>query len=89
MDVSIDAAQRAAWEYRLDVRFDEFHGTQDGNVRMAVEYTWTAIASGSSVRRGVFADVERLSGDGYEAMVGAHEALLGRLARAMAEEIPD
>jgi hypothetical protein len=56
---------------------------------MAVEYTWTAIAAGSAVRRGVFADVEPLSGDGYEAMVGAHEALLGRLVRVMAEGIPD
>ncbi len=87
-DVGIDPALSDAWAYRLDVRFDEFHGTGSGEVRMAGEYTWTDVSSGTAARRQVFADVQRLSDDGYGAMVAAHEALLDRLVRSMAETLP-
>jgi hypothetical protein len=89
VDVSIDTSQRSSWDYLLDVQFEEFHGTEDGDVRMAVEYTWTAMATGPGGRRNMFADLEPLSDDGYEAMVTAHKTLLARLVRAMAEAVPE
>ena len=88
VDVSIDPAQRGAWDYRLDVRFEEFHGTEDGNVHMTVEYSWTAASSGNSGQRSMFSGVAPMSGDGYAAMVAAHEALLARLVGAMTASVP-
>lgn len=87
VDVDIDPEQRGSWDYRLDVRFEVFHGSEQGKVRMTGEYTWTDVAAGQDLQRRVFADEESLSRDGYGALVAAHEILLSRLAQAMAEPI--
>lgn len=90
LDVSIDPTQQTTWDYRLDVRVDELHGgTETGDVRIVVEYTWTPAAPDSAIERSIFADVEPLSSNGYGAMVAAHKALLTRLADVMANLITE
>lgn len=89
VDVSIDATGRRAWDYLLDVHFEEFHGSEDGSVRMGVEYTWSTSAAAGTMHRSIFTATESLQGDGYAAMVEAHEALLARLVQAMAADVPE
>jgi uncharacterized lipoprotein YmbA len=87
VDVGIDEREAKSWRYRLDVRFEEFHGTGDGTVRMAADYSWTEVATNTIVGRGRLSDVQQFSGDGYGAMVAAHEILLTRLAGVMAQGV--
>jgi uncharacterized lipoprotein YmbA len=87
IDLGMDLREARGWRYRLDVRFEEFHGTGDGVVRIAADYSWTDVSTSNIVERGMFSDTQPLSGDGYGAMVAAHEILLTRLANVMAQGI--
>jgi len=75
---------RTAGPGRLDdvrVALEQFHGDESGVV--VLRSTWSAVVDGEE-RGGRFWASETLQGDGYDAMVRAHHALVVRLAREIA-----
>lgn len=89
VDVGLDSA--AGWDYRLDVRFEEFHGSQDGRVDLTADYSWTLAAGDAvtdTIQRRMFTGSEPLTDDGYTAMVAAHKRLLDRLVATVVRELP-
>tara|TARA_R110001592_G_scaffold337300_1_gene623676 strand:+ start:292989 stop:293540 length:552 start_codon:yes stop_codon:yes gene_type:complete len=81
----IAASTSSATKTRIDVTIDELHGNGSG-AAVLVAYWDVAGDEGSKSFR--FAEDEALSGDGYDALVNAEEALLKRLAKAIAASLP-
>lgn len=81
--LEVELARGAAGAARVrDVRVavEQFHGDESGVV--ALRSTWSANVDGVD-RSGRFWATEALDGDGYEALVEAHHALVVRLARTI------
>lgn len=83
-EVGSDMLFRSAWDYRVDVTFDVFHGGLTGGVQVNAGFVIFRVEDNAAVVvQRIVAD-EPLRGDGYAAMVKAHTALLDRLADEIA-----
>ena len=72
-------SQRGAWDFAVDVAIDQFHGTLDGEARLAA--SWRIVrADGSEVAAYVLATSELLAEGGYQGLVDAEIALARKLA---------
>ncbi|MGE3463296.1 MAG: membrane integrity-associated transporter subunit PqiC [Pseudomonadales bacterium] len=74
-------------ETMVQVRVQQLHGSTDGSVRLAAEWTVSA-PTGSAVLH-TFEATESQRADGYPALVDAHAALLERLAAAIAGSLDE
>ncbi len=72
------------WQRRIDIRIDELHGAANGDARLVAYWTVFDSEKRTVIAENGFADVEALTGDGYDALVQAEKKLLGRLADAIA-----
>lgn len=70
---------------RVDVSVDQLHGNGTG---AAVLVAYWEITAGGVSRAFRFSEQQALAGDGYDALVRAEEALLQRLAGAIAASLP-
>jgi uncharacterized lipoprotein YmbA len=77
----------AATRTRIDITVDQLHGDGSGGA-LLVAYWEIASANGSVSEAFRFSEQQALSGDGYDALVSAEEALLKRLADAIAASLP-
>lgn len=81
----IAATATATTKTRINVMIDELHGNSNG---AAVLVAYWDIASGEDSKSFRFSEQQALSADGYDALVQAEEALLKRLADAIAASLP-
>lgn len=81
LDVEIARSAGAAAPQDVRVAVEQFHGDESGVV--VLRSTWSAVVDGEE-RSGRFWASATLQGDGYDAMVRAHHALVVRLAREIA-----
>lgn len=70
---------------RINVTIDELHGNNSG---AAVLVAYWDVNAGDGSKSFRFSQQQALSGDGYDALVQAEEALLKRLAAAIAASLP-
>ena len=69
----------------IDVSVDQMHGAGNGSAVLVAYWRVAADGSDKSYR---FSEQQALSGDGYDALVRAEEALLKRLAEAISASLP-
>lgn len=81
----IAASATPATGTRINVVVDQLHGNGQG---AAVLVAYWAIDSGGDEKHFRFSEQQALSGDGYNPLVRAEEALLQRLAEAIAASLP-
>jgi uncharacterized lipoprotein YmbA len=74
-----DPSQRSTWDFAVDVAIDQFHGTLDGEAKLAAGWRITG-ADGSEVAAFVHSMTEPLATGGYQGMVDAEIALARELA---------
>lgn len=72
------------WQYRIDVRVQELHGTVDGKARLVA--TWALIEPKPRrvVTEQTFLGTEPLTENGYSELARVEEKLLQQLARSIA-----
>jgi uncharacterized lipoprotein YmbA len=75
----------AASKIVVDVSIDELHGNGRG---AAVLVAYWELVGGGATTSYRFSEQENLAGDGYDALVQAEQALLKRLAGAIAGSLP-
>ena len=85
--VSADAARRSSWDYRVDVRIDEWHGSLTGDVR--IRASWTVFDGTKQQARADyrFEQTAAMQSDGYDALVAVQKDLLTALADAIADSL--
>jgi len=81
----VGAKPTAATRTRVDVTIDELHG--DGRGAAVLVAYWELVA-GEDTAAFSLSERQPLAGDGYDALVQAEEALLKRLASAIAATVP-
>ena len=86
--VSADLAGRQSWQYRIDVRIDEWHGALSGEVRLVAEWTLLDVTSGKTLSKRRFERTGGLTADGYDALVAEQTRLLDQLAADIAANLP-
>jgi len=86
--ISADSAQRLSWQYRIDVRIDEWHGSLDGQARLIAEWLIISVADGSTLATHRFERSGSLQADGYDALVAEQTRLLDALAADIAANLP-
>jgi uncharacterized lipoprotein YmbA len=72
-------SQRATWDFAVDITIDQFHGTLDGEAKIAAGWRITR-ADGSEVAAFVHSMTEPLATGGYQGMIDAEIALARELA---------
>ena len=82
-----DAAQRASWQRRVDVRIDELHGSLDGQTRLVAAWSIVDMASGDAIAEHRLVSARRQERDGYAGLVEAEMALLDELASEIARTL--
>lgn len=80
----ISAFPSASTLARIDVRIDQLHGESSGALLVA----YWSISAGDDIQRHRFSQRQALTSGGYDALVAAEEALLSRLATAIAASLP-
>ena len=85
--VSADFARRVQWDYRIDLRIDEWHGTLAGNARIVAYWIVIDMATDKELKRHRFEQTGMMTADGYEALVATQTKLLDSLAAAVAESL--
>jgi hypothetical protein len=81
----IAATANTSTRTRINVTIDELHGNSSG---AAVLVAYWDVADGEGSKSFRFSQQQTLSADGYDALVQAEEALLKRLADAIAASLP-
>jgi uncharacterized lipoprotein YmbA len=81
----IAATANTSTRTRINVTIDELHGNSKG---AAVLVAYWNVAGGEGSKSFRFSEQQALAGDGYDALVQAQEALLRRLAAAIANSLP-
>ena len=81
-----DPSQRGAWDFSVDVAIDQFHGTLDGEAKLAAGWR-IARADGSEVAAFVFSTSESLATGGYQGLVDAEIVLARKLAAQIAASL--
>jgi len=85
--VSADIGRRQSWQYRVDVRIDEWHGSLAGDVRIVASWLLIDVATDSELSRFRFEQTGALATDGYDALVAAQIRLLDALAAKIADSL--
>lgn len=85
--ISADFARRQTWQYRLDVRVDEWHGSLAGQARIMASWVVIDVANDRELSRHRFEQTGVLAADGYDALVAAQTDLLDALADAIARSL--
>jgi uncharacterized lipoprotein YmbA len=85
--ISADTGRRQEWDYRLDVRIDEWHGSLAGQTRIDASWIVIDMTSDEQIIRRRFQQTGVLSDDGYDALVATQTELLDALAAAIAESL--
>jgi uncharacterized lipoprotein YmbA len=85
--ISADAARRPSWDYRVDVRIDEWHGALTGDVR--IQASWAVFDGAKQQARAEyrFEQTAAMRSDGYDALVAVQKDLLTALADAIADSL--
>jgi len=78
-------AANPATATRINIDIDQLHG--DGKGHAVLVAYWEVVGEGGS-QAFRFSEEQALSGDGYNALVTAEEALLARFATAIAASLP-
>jgi uncharacterized lipoprotein YmbA len=86
-DVSADAADRQAWDYAVDVRVDQMHGTMLGTALLEAAYGITPRAGSGDTIRYRFSRSATLAQAGYAGLVDAERRLARELAEAIAQSL--
>ncbi|MBQ0718568.1 MAG: membrane integrity-associated transporter subunit PqiC [Gammaproteobacteria bacterium] len=81
----IDGQRRI--DIRIDIRIDELHGTASGEARLVAYWTVFDTTERKITVESGLVESERLSADGYPALVAAEKVLLRRLAAAIAAKL--
>ena len=84
-DRDIAATATASTNTRINVSVDELHGNDSG---AAVLVAYWDVVAGEGSKSFRFSEEQALGSDGYDALVQAEEALLERLADAIAASLP-
>ncbi len=87
--ISADTARRGSWDYRLDIRIDEWHGSLAGDVRIRASWTLINTANDHEVAGHRFERTAMQADDGYEALVATQKRLLADLAGGIAASLVD
>jgi len=87
--VSADTGRRQNWQYRVDVRIDEWHGSLAGDARILASWLVIDVATDGELSRHRFERTGTLKADGYDALVAAQTELLEALAAAIAASLQD
>lgn len=87
--ISADTARRRSWDYRLDIRIDEWHGSLAGDVRIRAAWIVIDMTNDHEVASHRFERSAMLTDDGYEALVTTQKRLLTGLAGAIAASLVD
>lgn len=82
---NIASSATSATLIRIDVTVDQLHGNGRGAAVLVAYWDLTSEDSYTSFR---FSEQQALSGDGYDPLVQAQQALLQRLADAIATSLP-
>jgi hypothetical protein len=85
--ISADVAKRQAWDYRLDVRIDEWHGSLDGDVRILASWIVIRATDQKELAQYRFERTAAMTRDGYNALVETQTSLLKALSEAIANSI--
>lgn len=85
--LSADIGRRQDWDYRLDIRLDEWHGSLMGTARIDASWIVIDVDSDTEILRQRFRQDGVLKDDGYDALVSAQEQLLDALAVAVAASL--
>ena len=86
-DVSGDVVRRKQWEYGVEVRVDQLHGTLSGEALLSASWRITQGAGADEVGKYRFTQSAPLAQDGYPALVEAEIGLLRQLAAAIAASL--
>jgi uncharacterized lipoprotein YmbA len=86
-DISADAVQRRQWDYAVEVRVDQLHGTRSGEALLSASWRITRGEGGDEVAEYRFARSAPLAEEGYAALVEAEMGLVGQLAVAIADSL--
>ena len=81
----VAATTTATTKTRINVTIDQLHGNGSGAAVLVAYWDVAGDAGSKSFR---FSEQQALSADGYDALVQAEEALLKRLADAIAASLP-
>jgi uncharacterized lipoprotein YmbA len=81
-------AERQSWQYRIDVRIDEWHGALTGEARIVAEWMLLDVTAGKILLTRRFERTGALTADGYEALVSEQTRLLDSLAADIAANLP-
>lgn len=85
--VSADLGRRQSWQYRVDIRIDEWHGSLAGDARIVASWLVIDVATDSELSRYRFEQTGTLAADGYDALVAAQTRLLDALAATIADSL--
>ncbi|MGI9330754.1 MAG: PqiC family protein [Gammaproteobacteria bacterium] len=86
--ISADMADRQSWQYRIDVRIDEWHGALTGEAQIVAEWTLLDVPAGKTLSKRRFTRSGALAADGYDALVAEQTQLLNALAADIAGNLP-
>lgn len=87
--VSADTGRRQSWDYRLDVRIDEWHSSLAGDARILASWSVIDVATDNELSRYRFERTGGLTSEGYDGLVTAQTALLQALAESVADSVRD
>ncbi|UCG72822.1 MAG: membrane integrity-associated transporter subunit PqiC [Chromatiales bacterium] len=85
--VSADLGRRQSWQYRVDIRIDEWRGSLAGDARIVASWLVIDVATDSELSRYRFEQTGTLAADGYDALVAAQTRLLDALAATIADSL--
>lgn len=85
--ISADTGRRQEWDYRLDIRIDQWHGSLAGQAQIDASWIVIDMATDQQMVRRRFQQTGVLKEDGYDALVATQTALLDALAAAIAESL--
>jgi uncharacterized lipoprotein YmbA len=85
--ISADTARRLSWDYRVDVRIDQLHGSLDGEVTLVA--LWSVMEANSQQELGNyrFESVQPQPETGYDSTVATQKLLLSDLAAEIAASL--
>ena len=87
--VSADIGRRRSWDYRVDIRIDEWHGSLAGEARILASWVVIDVTNDRELSRYRFEKTGVLNADGYNALVAAQSDLLQALAAAIAASLKE
>jgi uncharacterized lipoprotein YmbA len=85
--VYADTAKRLSWDYKIDIRIDELHGSLEGDVKILAFWNVIDVSHDTEVVRHRFERMIGMTDDGYDALVESEKILLSGLAAAISASL--